>query len=142
MAIFPNFNINIKQHNDTDNFTGLGKVFLFDFEKNQYVMRDGKLVECSEKKAVEQWIYFVLGAYKNKYKIYKNTNFHCDVEDLLGKKRDGFVISQLKREIEEAVTRHRYVDHIENFVTTQKKTTLNVDFSVVLKSNEVINISA
>ncbi|NEZ84651.1 DUF2634 domain-containing protein, partial [Clostridium botulinum] len=40
------------------------------------------------------------------------------------------------------VIKHRYVDHIENFVTTQEKSILNVSFDVVTKDNEVINISA
>ncbi len=79
--------------------------------------------------------------YKDKYKIYKGTNFYCNVEDLAGKKRNAFILSELQREIEEAVIKHRYVDHIENFVTTQEKSVLNVSFDVVTKDNEVININ-
>ncbi|NCI22169.1 DUF2634 domain-containing protein [Clostridium botulinum] len=145
MALLPEEDIIIEEVEETEEeqtLSKLGKVFLFDFERNQYVMKNGKLVECTERQALEQWIHWILVTYKDKYNVYKDTDFYCNVEDLVGKKRNAFILSELQREVEEAVTKHRYVDHIENFVTIQEKTILNVSFDVVTKDNEVINISA
>ncbi|NHI47966.1 DUF2634 domain-containing protein [Clostridium botulinum] len=145
MALLPEEDIIIEEVEETEEeqtLSKLGKVFLFDFERNQYVMKNGKLVECTERQALEQWIHWILLTYKDKYNVYKGTDFYCNIEDLVGKKRNAFILSELQREVEEAVTKHRYVDHIENFITTQEKSTLNIQFDVVTKDNEVINISA
>ncbi|NEZ72120.1 DUF2634 domain-containing protein [Clostridium botulinum] len=145
MALLPEEDIiieDVEEIEEEQTLSKLGKVFLFDFKKNEYVIKDGRLVECTERQALEQWIHWILLTYKDKYKIYKGTNFYCNVEDLAGKNRNAFILSELQREIEEAVIKHRYVDHIENFVTTQEKSVLNVSFDVVTKDNEVINISA
>ncbi|NFM25184.1 DUF2634 domain-containing protein [Clostridium sporogenes] len=144
MALLPEENIIIEEVEETEEeqtLSKLGKVFLFDFKKNEYVIKDGKLVECTERQALEQWIYWILLTYKDKYNIYKDTDFYCNIEDLVGKKRNAFVLSELQREVEEALKKHRYIDHIENFITVQDKSILNVQFDVVLKNNEVINIS-
>ncbi|EKN36336.1 DUF2634 domain-containing protein [Clostridium botulinum] len=145
MALLPEEDIIIEEVEEIEEektLSKLGKVFLFDFKDNEYVIRNGKLVECTERQALEQWIHWILLTYKDKYNVYKNTDFYCNIEDLVGKKRNAFILSELQREVEEALKKHRYIDHIENFVTTQEKTTLNVNFDVVLKNDEVINISA
>ncbi|HID0817774.1 TPA: DUF2634 domain-containing protein [Clostridium botulinum] len=145
MALLPEEDIIIEEVEEIEEeqtLSKLGKVFLFDFKKNEYVIKDGRLVECTERQALEQWIHWILITYKDKYNVYKNTDFYCNIEDLVGKKRNAFVLSELQREIEEALKKHRYIDHIENFTTTQGKTILNVNFDVVLKNDEVINISA
>ncbi|MBN3398161.1 DUF2634 domain-containing protein [Clostridium botulinum] len=145
MALLPEEDIIIEEVEETEEeqtLSKLGKVFLFDFKNNRYVIKDGKLVECTERQALQQWIHWILLTYKDKYNVYKNTDFYCNIEDLVGQKRNAFVLSELQREVEEAVTKHRYVDHIENFITVQDKSTLNIQFDVVTKDNEVINISA
>ncbi|MGO5072333.1 DUF2634 domain-containing protein [Clostridium sporogenes] len=145
MALLPEEDIiieEVEKIEEEQTLSKLGKVFLFDFKNNRYVIKDGKPVECTERQALEQWIHWVLLTYKDKYNVYKGTDFYCNIEDLVRKKRNAFVLSELQREIEEALKKHRYIDHIKNFATTQEKTILNVQFDAVLKNNEVINISA
>lgn len=96
-------------------------MFLFDFNKNEFAIQDGKLVECTEVKAVEQWITLILQTYKDKYNIYKDTDFYCNIEDLRGQKPNGFVLSELKREITEALLKHRYIKSVDNFEFTKEK---------------------
>ena len=36
--------------------TKLGRAPLFDFKKRQYVLKDGKVVECTQEQAVRQWV--------------------------------------------------------------------------------------
>ncbi|HCL4466781.1 TPA: DUF2634 domain-containing protein [Clostridium botulinum] len=145
MALLPEEDIIIEEVGEIEEeqtLSKLGKVFLFDFKKNEYVIKDGRLVECTERQALEQWIHWILLTYKDKYNVYKNTDFYCNIEDLISKKRNAFVLSELQREVEEALKKHRYIDHIENFITVQEKSILNVQFDVVLKNDDVINISA
>ncbi|KOM97278.1 hypothetical protein ACP49_09425 [Clostridium botulinum] len=145
MALLPEEDITaqeVEEIEEEQTLSKLGKVFLFDFKNNEYVIRNGKLVECTERQALEQWIHWILLTYKDKYNVYKNTDFYCNIEDLISKKRNAFVLSELQREVEEALKKHRYIDHIENFITVQEKSILNVQFDVVLKNDEVINISA
>lgn len=110
----------------------LGRCFLFDFDTNTFVIKDGKLVECTEVGAVEQWIKLILQTYKDKFNVYKGTDFYCNIEDLVGKKPNGFRLSELKREVTEALLKHRYIQGVDDFEFTNEREKIIVNFTVTL----------
>ncbi|MEY8001622.1 DUF2634 domain-containing protein [Clostridium sp. Mt-5] len=110
----------------------LGKTFKFDFNTNTFVLQDGKLVELSTVEAVEQWISLILRTYKDKYNVYKGTDFYCNIEDLAGGKKDNFSISEIDGEISEALLKHRYITDVSNFSVSYDRRTININFDVTL----------
>ena len=58
----------------------IGRTPLYDFDRQEYVIRDGKVVECTQKEAVRQWIGFLIKTKLGKYRVYDDTEFGSDVE--------------------------------------------------------------
>lgn len=120
----------------------LGRCFLFDFEKGEYVVKDGKLVEITDDvEKIKQWIRSILQTYKDKFKVYKDTNFYCNIEDLRGEKLDDFIMSELSREITESLLNHRYIKNVTNFSFEQIRLTVTISFSVTLITGDVFTMN-
>lgn len=60
-----------------------GKSYLYDFEKGDFVIRDGKLIECDGIEALKVWIEKILRTEKGRYQIYDGTSYGCQLEDLI-----------------------------------------------------------
>lgn len=132
MAIFPKVNINPVNIETSTDMKVLGRCFLFDYNENKYILENGKLVECTVSEAINQWIKLILQSYKNEYKIYQDTDFFCNIKDLIGQKPNAFVISELKREIKEAILKHRYIDSLNSIDIQVTKNKLICKFNVTL----------
>ncbi|MBV4417669.1 DUF2634 domain-containing protein [Clostridium tyrobutyricum] len=136
--LIPDLQEQVDNINSTDNNAALplGRVFKFDFENNKFVMEHGKLVEIdNDKEKVEQWIHMILLTYKDKYDIYKNTDFYCNIEDMIGKRLNGYYMAEAKREIEEALLKHRCISSINDFSITQTGKKWNIQYTVILKDS-------
>jgi DNA repair exonuclease SbcCD ATPase subunit len=117
----------------------LGRVFKFDFNNNKFVVKDGKLVEIdNDIEKVEQWISLISRTYKDKYDVYKDTEFYCNIEDMIGKKLNGYYLAEIKREIEQALLKHRYIKNVDNFSITQTDRKWNIEYTVSLISGDSI----
>lgn len=131
---------NINTNSTSTTISKLGKVFKFDYDTKSFVIEDGRLVELDEVEAVEQWIELVLQTYKDKYNIYENTDFYCNVEDIISKKYISPVFqSELKSEIITSLMKHRYITNVDNFIFTKNGRKLNVTFTVTLLNGTLIN---
>lgn len=131
---------NINTNSTTNGIVKLGKVFKFDYNTKSFVIEDGRLVELSEVEAVEQWIEIVLKTYKDKYNVYKDTDFYCNVEDIISQKYISPVFqSELKSEIIAALMKHRYITNVDNFIFTKNGRKLNTTFTVTLLNGTLIN---
>lgn len=120
--------------------TPVGKSLKFNFIEKKFVFEDGKNIRIEAEEEIKQWITLLLVSYKDKYKVYKDTDFHCNIEDLIGQKPTPYIISEFEREISEAVITHRFISSIENFSITYEKRTLTVTFTVILKDNTTLSI--
>lgn len=132
---------NINSNSTNNGITKLGRVFKFDYNTNSFVIQDGRLVEITDDvEKVEQWIELVLQTYKDKYNVYKNTNFYCNVEDIISQKYISPVYqSELKSEIITALMKHRYITNVDNFTFTKNGRKLNTTFTVTLLNGTLIN---
>lgn len=121
------------------------KTFLFDFDKGDFVVRDGRLVEVAGKEATKVRLEKLLRTEKFKYEIYKtldNDNedeYGTNIKKLIyGKKLPLFFVeSELKREIEENIKKYiQEIDRIENFRVEHELSTLKIFFTVILRNND------
>lgn len=96
---------------------GMGKSFLFDFDTGDFVVQDGKLVECNGMEAVRVWIEKILRTEKGRFRIYEDTDYGCRIEDLLigSNYPVSFIEAELKREIEEALLQNPRITAVSNF---------------------------
>jgi len=122
--------------NDTSNLettTGT-KSFLFDFENNEFVIVDGKLVECDGLDAIKVWISKILKTEKGRYEIYDDTNYGAKLEDLLigSSYSSSFIESELKREIEDALLQNPQITAVTNFNITRESSRLTVEMEVII----------
>ncbi|MBW9170785.1 DUF2634 domain-containing protein [Clostridium estertheticum] len=119
----------------------IGRSIKFDFINKKFVVVAGQVIENTAIETLEQWINLILITYKDKYNVYKDTNFYCNIGDLIAKKPNDYRISELERRITESLLRHRYIKSITNFIITKEKRTLKVEFTVILNDNSILNIN-
>lgn len=144
--MFPTLDLdNVIEELQVEEKKNQGKTFLYDFDKGDFVIRDGRLVEVEGKEAIKVWIEKILRTEKFKFEIYKENGeideYGVSIKDLiLGKKVPQFFLqSELKREIEQALKKHSEIDRIEDFRTEHELATLKIYFTVILKNGETFN---
>lgn len=111
----------------------LGKSFLYDFTRNDFVLRDGKFIEITEKEVIQQWIEKCIRTEKDKFKIYTQKQYGVPLEQLIRDSKLPRVLleSELEREIKEALTQHFLISDIINFEMTKNGTICEIHFGVI-----------
>ena len=130
--MFPNStDITIDNKSDTSSGT---KSYIFDFENGDFVVRDGKLIECDGIDAIKVWIEKILRTEKGRYPIYDNTEYGCHLEDLIigNSYTAEFIEAELKREIEDALKQNPQITSVTNFYITRNTNAITVTLEVVL----------
>ena len=130
--MFPNStDIMIPNENIASNGT---KSYLFDFGSGDFVVRDGKLVECDGIDAIKVWIEKILRTEKGRYAIYADTEYGCHLEDLIigNSYTVEFIEAELKREIEDALKQNPQITSVTNFNITRNTNAITVTLEVVL----------
>jgi phage baseplate assembly protein W len=109
----------------------LGKSFLFNFEKNELVIKDGKLIEIEGLDVIKQWIQFTLRTEKYRYLIYQD--YGVEIEDLMNNGlKSKLLYIELERTIKEALEVHEYIQSVNNFGFKQQEDILTITFTVAL----------
>ena len=108
----------------------LGKSFLFDFSKGDFVIQNGKLVQTDD---ISVWIEKIIRTEKERYKIYNDTDYGVRLEDLvIGTNYDlAFAESEIRREIEDALLTHPKITGISNFSFIRKPSGAEVSMEVI-----------
>ena len=130
--MFPNStDIMISNENKASNGT---KSYLFDFDSGDFIVRDGKLVECDGIDAIKVWTEKILRTEKGRYNIYNNTEYGCHLEDLIigNSYTVEFIEAELKREIEDALKQNSQINSVTNFKITRNTNAITVTLEVVL----------
>ena len=130
--MFPN-STDITINNESNTSSGT-KSYLFDFENGDFVVRDGKLIECDGINAIKVWIEKILRTEKGRYPIYDNTEYGCHLEDLIigNSYTAEFIEAELKREIEDALKQNPRITSVTNFNITRNTNAITVTLEVVL----------
>ena len=130
--MFPN-SIDITLDNETQTSSGT-KSYMFDFENGDFVVRDGKLIECDGIESIKVWIEKILRTEKGRYPIYDNTEYGCHLEDLIigNSYTVAFIEAELKREIGDAIKQNTRITSVTNFNITRNTNAITVTLEVVL----------
>lgn len=122
--------------NETESSSELGETPLYDFAKREYVVKDGKVVMCSQKQAVAQWVGFLVLTTVGKYPVYDGTEFGTHIENYIGYKDEAFVFSEIKREIQEKAVLNRAIQAIDDFEMTRIKGKITVSMVIAMQDGE------
>ena len=128
--MFPIVDTEVQQSVEERSFGA--KTYLFDFEKGDFVIRDGNLVECDGIEAIKVWIEKILRTEKGRFAIFDDTDYGCHIEDLIvgNNYPVEYIEAELKREIEEALLLNSNISSVNNFKITRTRNNLIVEMEV------------
>ncbi|RIJ65537.1 DUF2634 domain-containing protein [Rummeliibacillus sp. POC4] len=110
----------------------LGKSFLYDFDKGDFVIKDGKMVEIHGVEVLKQWILKVLKTERFRFKIYENIEYGVTLEDLIGSGFPrSFIEAEIKREVTASLILHSYIESVEDWTFERDGKWMKVWFTVV-----------
>lgn len=112
-----------------------GTSFLYDFEKGDFVYKNGAPVVVTGVEAIRVWIEKVIRTDKFKFDIYKDgeENYGVYIEDLLGSNfPKGFVESEMRRELTESILKNPYIEELIEWSFERDGSSLTINFTVVL----------
>lgn len=143
--MFPEINFNNTEtiENREEKF---GITYLFDFEKGEFVIKDGKLVEANELESIKIWIEKKIRTDKFKFKIYKkdyeNDEYGVTVKNLLGKKLpEKLIQSEIKRELEKEIIVNPKINKLKRWNILVDGSKVQINFAVELEDEELeVNI--
>lgn len=109
----------------------LGKSFLFDFNKGDFVLVDGKLVELHGLESLKMWIMKVIKTERFRFKIYEDIPYGVTFEDLIGSNFPrAFIEAEIKREVTTSLLRHPHIQEIENWSFERDGKRMKIKFRV------------
>ena len=88
-----------------DNITvgTIGRSIKFDYDKKEFVLNEGKLVEPSKIESIKQWIELYIRTEIKKYAIYTDI-FGIDTRGLLGYRLPrGYQVAEIMRRVNEGI---------------------------------------
>ena len=106
--MFPNdvdLDIQVNTVDDTQDITTgtIGRSIKFDYDKKEFVVNEGKLVEPSKIDSIKQWIELYIRTEINKYAVYTDS-FGIDTRGLLGYRLPrGYQVAEIMRRINEGI---------------------------------------
>ena len=142
--MFPNVSIEeISVNYETET---VGCDFLFDYETGQHIVKNGVLAECNTIQGIQQFIQNVLRTKANSYKVYtenETEQFGISIYDYIGTRKlpDGYLNSELKREVTETLLKHPFISEVKNWNGKRNKRGLAISFTTVLTDNTLIETS-
>ncbi|MGE8080516.1 DUF2634 domain-containing protein [Peribacillus loiseleuriae] len=109
----------------------IGKSFLYDFNKGDFVLKDGKPVELHGIESLKMWINKVIRTEKFKFRIYDNTEYAMTLEDLMGSNfPQAFIEVEIKREVTSSLLLHPYIKSVDGWTFVRDGTQMKIQFGV------------
>ncbi|WLR52471.1 DUF2634 domain-containing protein [Bacillus tianshenii] len=110
----------------------IGKSFLFDFRKGDFILKNGKVLVVEEIEALKIWIEKTIRTEKFKFRIYDNTEYGVTLEDLLGSNfPQVFIEAEIKREVTSTLVQHPYIQNISRWKFTRDGSLMTIFFQVI-----------
>ena len=110
----------------------IGKSFLFDFDKGDFVIRNGKLVEIRGLEVLKQWITKVLKTERFRFRIYEDVEYGVTLEDLIGSNLPrAFIEAEIKREVTSSLLRHPHIQSVEEWSFERDGKWMRIFFRVI-----------
>ncbi|WP_411680491.1 DUF2634 domain-containing protein [Clostridium thailandense] len=138
--IFPQLNINVDNVIDQirkEIKKTVPKEYAWDFENNDFLLRDGKFVIVEGIEALRVWIWKALQTVRMKYGIYSDKYGH-DLDSIVGKGFSKALIgTEAKRLTWECLSANSHILRLENFSIDLNKDMLNINFTAITDLGEV-----
>lgn len=118
------------------------KDILWDVEKNEIVIQDGKNIITNKLEQVKQWLLVLIKTEVEKYNVYKGTEFGMtNLYNLIGHQfiTSPFVVSELKRELKEKCLLNKNIDSVENIEISNNFNELKIKMTVKIDNKDVEN---
>ena len=143
--MFPDIDMEIEEEEDVEEeetlqSTIIGRTPLFNFSTGKYEIKDGKIIECTQKEAVRQWVGFLVKTFVGKYRVYDNTDFGTYIENYIGEKNRGFVLSEIKRELEEKAEDNRAIEEITDIEGKAKGDRMTISLTIVMTDQTEVEV--
>lgn len=141
MSILPEFDVNIdnviNQSIEDSSILAIPREYAWDYENNDFLLKDGKFVIVEGKEALKVWMWKALHTVKMRYSIYSDDYGH-NLDSLIGKGfSSGLIESDARRIVWECISLNPHITGIENFSTTYDGDTLTVSFTALTDQGEV-----
>ena len=95
--------INTVDDTQDDTLSTIGRSIKFDYDKKEFIVDEGKLVEPSKIDSIKQWIELYIRTEINKYAGYTDS-FGIDTRGLLGYRLPrGYQVAEIMRRINEGI---------------------------------------
>jgi hypothetical protein len=113
------------------------KEYAWDFDKNEFVLKDGKFVVVTGAEAVKIWAWKALHTERYHYLAY-SWDFGHEFESLIGSglPRDA-IESECRRFITEALTENSYILSVTNIEISMDDSIIGADFTINTPYGEV-----
>lgn len=143
--MFPEVDMEIEEEEDVEEeetlqSTTIGRTPLFNFSTGKYEIKDGKIIECTQEEAVRQWVGFLVKTFVGKYRVYDNTDFGTYIENYIGEKNKGFVLSEIKRELEEKAEDNRAIEEIADIEGKTKGDKMTISLTIVMTDKTEVEV--
>lgn len=110
----------------------IGKSFLYDFIKGDFVFEDGKMIPLYEVDSLKMWIEKTLQTASNRFFIYEGFAYGVGIEDLIGSNLPrAYVEAEIKREVTESLELSPYIESLEGWTYERNGTLMKVFFKVI-----------
>lgn len=110
----------------------IGKTFMYDFDKGDFVMRDGKLIELFGIESLKMWIMKVMKTERFRFRIYEGVDYGVTLEDLIGSNLPrAFVESEIEREVTESLLLNPYIEDVREWTFIRDGKWMRVSFTVI-----------
>ena len=117
---------------DDEAFTFNGKAFLYDYQKGEFILKNGKMVEVTGNAAIEAWIEKLIRTEKFRFNVYEGVDYAVTIEELIGSIWPrGFVEAEIKREITEAALSNTYIEDLIEWSFERDGSYLIINFTVI-----------
>ncbi|TPG71174.1 DUF2634 domain-containing protein [Brevibacillus laterosporus] len=123
----------------------LGTMYLFDYDRGDFVIENGRLIEVNDLEAIQAWVNKILRTEKLRFSVYEDNDDGIDYgvsvqEFIVGKKYAlPFVESQLKREINDALNLHPRIYSISDWKFKKVDDQLLISFTINLVDQNSIS---
>lgn len=129
--MFPDIELTEEQEETAFPFNG--KAFLYDFEKGDFIYKNGAPVIVEGKSAVIAWIEKIIRTEKFRFNVHKDVEYGVTIEDLIGGRFPReFTESEIEREITEALLKNSYILNVSEWSFEYSGSTLIISFSVTI----------
>ncbi|MBC2579687.1 DUF2634 domain-containing protein [Clostridium sp. DJ247] len=140
MSIVPQINLDINAVISQGIKGVTGKVpgeYAWDFEKNEFLLKDGKFVIVQGKEALKIWVWKALHTTRIKYSIY-SLKYGNDLESMVGKGYSRELLeTEAKRLIWECLSLNSHITGVENFSISFKNDILNISFTAITDQGKI-----